>query len=166
MKTYQLREVLVDLDLFRRLRVRGQARGAEGIDDLKTAMSLVQGPPFSLLREKGWSWLLDTERVHETIGCAIVDTAHLLVTDALAEGDLDVARQVSEIACQAAPYDEVCRLDLIKATEAQGQEEAADKMLNGDIFNRTDDYLPPIELPKRTSEVLVQRARPREGGRP
>ena len=47
-------------------------------------MSLVHGLPFSLLREKGWSWLLDTERVHETVGCAIVDTAHLLVVDALA----------------------------------------------------------------------------------
>jgi LysM repeat protein len=158
-KAYQLQDVLVDLDLFRRLRVRGQARGAEGIDDLKTAMSLVQGPPFSLLREKGWSWLLDTERVHETIGCAIVDTAHVLITDALAKGDLDVARQVSEAACQAAPYDEICRLDLIKVTDAEGHEEAADKMLNGDIFNRTDDYLPPIDLPKRTSEVVGQRDR-------
>ena len=39
-------------------------------------------------RDKGWSWLLDTERVHETIGCAIVDTAHVLVVDALAKGDL------------------------------------------------------------------------------
>lgn len=165
-KTYQLLDVLVDLDLFRRLRVRGQASGAEGIDDLKTAMSLVQGPPFSLLREKGWSWLLDTERVQETIGCAIVDTAHVLVTDALAEGDLDLARQVAEAACQAAPYDEVCRLDLIKVTEAEGHEDAADGMLNGDIFNRTDDYLPPVELPKRTSEVLVQRARTRERRRP
>lgn len=153
-KAYQLQDVLVDLDLFRRLRVRGQARGAEGVEDLKTAMTLLTGPPFSMLREKGWSWLLDTERIHETTGCAIVDTAHILVTDSLAKGDLELARQVAEAACAAAPFDEICRLDLIKVTDAEGHEDAADKMLSDDIFNRTDDYLPPVELPDRSGEVV------------
>ncbi|WP_148612601.1 LysM peptidoglycan-binding domain-containing protein [Nocardioides rubriscoriae] len=152
-KTYQLQDVLVDVDLFRRLRARGEARGAAGIDDLRTAMSLVQGPPFSLLREKGWSWLLDTERVHETIGCAIVDTAHILVLDALAKGDLHLAREVAEAACEAAPYDDICRLDLVKVAAAEGHDEAADKMLYDDVLNRTDDYLPPIDLPGRTAKV-------------
>ena len=151
-KTYQLQDVLVDVDLFRRLRARGEARGAAGIDDLKTAMSLVQGLPFSLLREKGWSWLLDTERVHETVGCAIVDTAHILVLDALAKGDLDSAREVAETACEAAPYDDICRLDLVKVAAAEGHDEAADKMLDDDVFNRTDDYLPPIDLPGQDRE--------------
>lgn len=155
-KAYQLQDVLVDLDLFRRLRLRGQARGAEGIEDLKTAMSLVQGPPFSLLREKGWSWLLDTERIHETTECAIVDTAHILVTNALATGYLTLARQIAETACQAAPYDDICRLDLIQVTAAEGHDEAATKMLDDDIGNRTDDYLPPIELPKRTGEIVAR----------
>lgn len=158
MKTYQVQDVLVDLDLFRRLRARGEARGAAGIEDLKTAMSLVHGLPFSLLREKGWSWLLDTERVHETIGCAIVDTAHVLVVDALAKGDLHLAREVAEAACEAAPYDDICRLDLVKVAAAGGHDEAADKMLNDDVFNRTDDYLPPIDLPKRTGDVVRKEA--------
>jgi hypothetical protein len=153
-KTYQVRDVLVDLDLFRRLRARGQARGAEGITDLRTAMSLVRGLPFSLLRDKGWSWLLDTERVHETVGCAIVDTAHLLVVDALAKGELDVARTIAETACEAAPYDDICRLDLVKVAAAEGHGEAIEKMLNDDVFNRTDDYLPPIDPPKRTKDIV------------
>ena len=153
-KTYQVLDVLVDLDLFRRLRARGQARGAEGITDLRTAMSLVQGLPFSLLRDKGWSWLLDTERVHETVGCAIVDTAHLLVVDALAKGELDVARTIAETACEAAPYDDICRLDLVKVAAAEGHGEAIEKMLNDDVFNRTDDYLPPIDLPERTGDIV------------
>ena len=34
------------------------------------------------------------------------------------------------------------------------------------IFNRTDDYLPPIALPERTSEIIVQRDRASEGRRP
>ncbi|NLD78037.1 MAG: LysM peptidoglycan-binding domain-containing protein [Acidimicrobiales bacterium] len=153
-KAYQLQDMLIDLDLFRRLRLRGQARGAAGIQDLKTAMALVEGPPFSALREKGWSWLLDTERIHETTGCAVVDTAHILITNALADGDLNAARQVAETACQAAPYDDIARLDLIKVTAAEGHDEAADKMLSDDIGNRTDDYLPPIELPPRTADVV------------
>src|SRR5690606_27973628 len=50
---YQLRDVLVDLDLFRRLRMRGEARGAEGMADLVAALELVTGEPFSALRSPG-----------------------------------------------------------------------------------------------------------------
>ena len=152
-KTYQIQDVLVDLDLFRRLRARGEARGAEGISDLKTALSLVEGVPFSHLRERGWSWLLDGERLHETIGCAIVDTAHVVVVDALAKGDLATARRAAETACKAAPYDDICRLDLVKVTDVEGHLEAADRILVDDVFDRTDDHLPPVDLPERTRDV-------------
>ena len=153
-RTYQVEGVLADVDLFRRLRLRGQSRGADGVEDLKTAMQLVHGVPFSNLRDKGWSWLLDGERLHETIGCAIVDTAHVIVIDALTTGDLTAARYAAETACKAAPYDDICRLDLVKVAASEGRGEAADRMLTDDVFNRTDDYLPPIELPKRTGEVV------------
>ena len=73
--------------------------------------------------------------------------------DALAKGDLDSAREVAETACEAAPYDDICRLDLVKVAAAEGHDEAADKMLDDDVFNRTDDYLPPIDLPGRTAKV-------------
>lgn len=104
MKTYQVEDVLVDVDIFRRLRARGQARGAEGIDDLTTALRLVEDLPFNYLRERGWSWLLDGDRLHETVGCTIVDTAHIVVLDALSKGDLATARNVAESACRAVPY--------------------------------------------------------------
>lgn len=153
-RTYQVLDVLCDVDLFRRLRTRGQARGAAGVEDLKTAMTLVEGAPFGNLRDKGWSWLLDTERLHEVIGHAIVDTAHVLVVDAMEKGDLATARFAAETACNAAPYDDICRLDLVKVAAAEGHGDTADQMLNDKVFNRTDDYLPPIDVPPRTGDVV------------
>ena len=116
-------------------------------------MSLVEGVPFSHLRERGWSWLLDGERLHETIGCAIVDTAHVIVIDALAKYDLATARKAAETACKAAPYDDISRLDLVKVTAAEGHVDAAERMLVDNVFNRADDYLPPVDLPQRTRHV-------------
>lgn len=151
---YQLHDVLVDFDLFRRLRVRAQARGADGIADLVTALALVTGEPFSTLRQPGWSWLLDGERHQESAAFAVVDVAHLVATDALSRGDLDQARVAAETGCMAAPYDEVCHLDLAKVAEAEGHTALADQILDQHVFNRTDDHLPPIDPPARTAEVV------------
>jgi hypothetical protein len=153
-KTYQVEDVLVDVDIFRRLRARGQARGPAGISDLTTALGLVVGLPFDYLRERGWSWLLDGDRLHETIGCSIVDTAHVVVLDALSKGDLATARNAAESACRAAPYDDICRLDLIKVAATEGHIEPVDRMITEDICDRTDDHLPPIDLPERTRDVV------------
>lgn len=155
---YQLNDVLVDLDLFRRLRARAQARGAEGMADLVAALELVAGEPFSSLRVPGWGWLLDGERVHETTVFMVVDVAHIVATDALSRGDLAQARFAAETGSTAAPYDEVCRLDLAKVAETEGHGELADQILDENVFNRTDDHLPPIDLPERTAEVVKNHA--------
>lgn len=150
---YQLSDVLVDLDLFKRLRIRAQARGAAGMDDLVAALRLVGGEPFSALRNPGWAWMLDGERVHETAALAVVDVAHIVATDALSRGDLERAHFAAETGCTAAPYDEVCRLDLAKVAESEGHGALADQILNDQVFNRTDDYLPPIDPPERTKSL-------------
>jgi hypothetical protein len=110
--------------------------------------------PFDYLRERGWSWLLDGDRLHETIGCSIVDTAHIVVLDALSKSDLATARNAAETACRAAPYDDICRLDLVKVAATEGHDDAADQMLTDDVFNRTDDHLSPIDLLEWTGEVV------------
>lgn len=78
-----------------------------------------------------------------------------MVLNALSKGDLATARNAAETASRADPYDDICRLDLVKVAAAEGHDDAADKMLTGDVFNRTDDHLPPIDLPGRTGKVVV-----------
>jgi nucleoid-associated protein YgaU len=151
---YQLHDVLVDLDLFRRLRARAQAHGADGMPDLVAALELLTGPPFSSLRNHGWSWLLDGERLHEIAASAAVDVAHIVTTDAISRGDLARARFAAETGCTAAPHDDICRLDLAKVEEASGHTDAAEHIVDKDVCNRTDDLLPPIDLPERTAEVI------------
>ncbi|CAN5125022.1 hypothetical protein BH09ACT10_BH09ACT10_00550 [soil metagenome] len=151
---YQVEELLVDFDLFRRLRARGQARGSDGIADLQTALELVNGEPFDHLRERGWSWLLDGERLHETAACAVVDTAHIVVINSLDNGDVATAYSAAETSCHAAPYDEIARLDLAKVAEAAGHNVLAEQILRDDVFNRRDDDLPPIDLPERTEQIV------------
>lgn len=154
---YQVDDLLIDWDLFRRLRTRGQARGADGIDDLTAALELVTGEPFSQLRPAGWSWLLDGDRHDHIATCAIVDVAHIVISHALATGDLDVARAAAETAYRAAPDDETSRLDLIQVASASGHTELAERQLIDAIFNRSDDDLGPVDTPERTAQIVQQR---------
>ena len=94
--TYALDGVLCDLDLFRRLRARGQSRGADGMADLVSALHLVSGEPFTDLRKDGWGWLLEGDRLDHIMTAAIVDVGHIVTTHALAVGDLDLADFASQ----------------------------------------------------------------------
>lgn len=153
---YQVLGLLVDVDLFRRLRARAAARGgAEGIADLKAALRLVQGRPFDQLRRGGWGWLFEGDRLDQHMVCAVVDVAHLVATHDLHTGDLAGARAAAEIALLAAPHEEVATLDLAAATAREGNTTAAVRILQTDVCNRTDDPdLPPGDLPERTQQIF------------
>ena len=112
---YEVTGILVDADLFRRLRARSQAHGAEGIADLVAALSLVEGRAFDQLRKDGFGWLAEDPLDHH-LTAGVVDVAHLVATHALANGDKDLARWAAEIGITAAPSDDKPRLDLAAAT--------------------------------------------------
>ena len=158
--TYQVQDLLVDADLFRRLRVRGQARGADGISDLQTALRLVEGRPFDYPVDRetvGWAWLINGQRLDESLVVAVVDVAHTVTTHALATGDLAVARAAAETAALAAPHEEIPRLDLAAVAAAEGRPSEAQRIVRDQVCNRSDDDGAPPELSERTQEVLSQR---------
>ena len=159
---YEVVDLLVDLDLFRRLRGRGQARGADGIEDLRTALRLVEGRPFDAPVQRraggGWTWLVDGDRLDEHAVVAVVDVAHLVVTHALATGNLAAARMAAETAAMAAPFEEIPRLDLAAVATAEGRHAEAHRIIRDEIANRSDDDGAPPELVGRTEEILRARA--------
>jgi len=158
--TYALDGVLCDLDLFRRLRARGQSRGAEGMEDLIEALHLVSGEPFTDLRKDGWAWLLEGDRLDHIMTAAIVDVGHIVTTHALAVGDLGLADFASNVALAASPYDEVANLDRVAVDRATGDPEGADARMRDGISNRSDDDYGPIQMPPRTMEVVEGKRAP------
>ena len=155
MGIYQLVGVLADIDLFRRLRARGQARGPEGIADLQTALGLVTGEPFTGQRRGGWAWLADGIRVDQHMVCAVVDVAHLVTIAALHSGDLQAARAAAETALLAAPYEDTPQLDLAAIVAAEGDRQAAERILRDDVCNRAEDGEAPADLPDRTADLVA-----------
>jgi nucleoid-associated protein YgaU len=152
---YQVDGLLIDADLFRRLRVRGEARGADGITDLRRALTLVGGQPFDQLRTGGWSWLHEGDRLDQHMLCAVVDVAHMVTTSALKNGDLGQARAAAELAALAAPHEEIPRLDLAAIAAAEGHAHEAERVLREDVCDRSDDGQPPMELSERTESIIA-----------
>lgn len=155
MGIYQLIGVLADIDLFRRLRARGQARGPEGLVDLQGALELVTGEPFTGQRGRGWAWLAGGVRIDQHMVCAVVDVAHTVTIAALHADDLELARTATEIALLAAPYEDTPRLDLAAVLAAEGDRQAAERLLRDDVSNRADDGDAPDDLPERTAELVA-----------
>ncbi|MBD8605370.1 LysM peptidoglycan-binding domain-containing protein [Aeromicrobium sp. CFBP 8757] len=151
---YQVVDALVDVDLFRRLRLRGESHGPAGIDDLERALRLITGRPFEKLRPGGWGWLLEGDRLDQHMVCAIADVAHVVVTHNLHAGDLERARTAASIAVTAAPDEEVTRLDLAAVLEARGHIGEAARVIRDEVCNRDDDGQACTELPARTEEIL------------
>jgi hypothetical protein len=119
---YRLSGPLVDWDLFCRLRRRAEARGAEGVADLVAALDLVRGIPLTALRPGGGAWLADdTVADNNVMTAAIVDVATLVVTRALDEADLGLARRIAEKAVSMESGSDQPLLDLAAVCEAEGR---------------------------------------------
>lgn len=154
---YQLIDegILVDWDLFKRLRLRGETRGgSEGHADLIKALHLVSGHPCDRLRVGGWSWLADGERHDHYMPIAIADIGLTLTTHFLSQHDTTHAREANEIALLAAPDEEATRLSTVQIAEAEGHRGEAKRILSDEVCNRSDDGQAPVDLNDRTKNLI------------
>ena len=119
MQGYRINGLLVDYDLFRRLRARGEARGADGLADLVAALNLVSGTPLTD-RGFGYEWLPAGEEL--LYQGAVAEVAHLVATRALEAGDDAEAIRACEIALQFDEADDRALLAMVKAHENAGRE--------------------------------------------
>lgn len=149
---YLIEDLLCDADLFKRLRLRGEARGSDGVDDLRTALRLVNGAPYDGLRARGGSWLAEN-RHDQYLLCSIVDVAHLVSTIALAAGNLQQARAAAELAVLTAPAEATPQLDLAAVAAKSGDHSrAADIARN--VVRWRDASGEPVDLSERNDAIL------------
>lgn len=149
-RAYELQGVLVDADLFRRLRLRGQAKGPAGLDDLRTALSLVAGEPLTGFKDNRGNWVYDGERVDQQYVVAIADVAHIVATAEHQAGNHLAAREAALIALKADPYGETGRLDY---RAAGGSDLGEPPDLPESPFPSDEDW------PERTREIVNHKAR-------
>jgi len=154
--TYRLSGLLVDWDLFTRLRARAQTRGAGGIADLIAALELVTGEPLGRRRLEGYGWLRDGSTIDEDgMSVAIVDAAHAVATATLAEGDIAAAQHAVDIALSVGPADDRPLLDQAAVLDAQGRH--AELAATVRRIRAHHEAEVEEDLPKRTYEILLRR---------
>lgn len=154
--TYRISGLLVDWDLFCRLRSRAQTKGAGGIADLIAALDVVSGEPLGRRRLEGYGWLRDGTAIDEDgMSVAIVDVAHTVATAALADGDIDTAQHAVDIALSVGPADDRPLLDQAAVLDAQGRHAelaATVRRIRAHHEAEVEEDLPP-----RTYEILLRR---------
>lgn len=154
---YVVTGVLHDADLFRRLRIRAQLRGSDGIEDLNTALRLVEGQPFDQQRVGGYGWLVEAGTDHH-LAAAVVDVAHIVATDALAANQPERADWAAKIGILASPYEDKPHLDLVAAKQAMGHTAEAEALLRDAVLNRSDEGFAPPDPSQRERDVLSRRS--------
>ena len=150
---YRFDGALDSVDLFYRLRTRGEARGEQGLDDLMAALRLVTGVPLSCLRPLGGAWLKHTDISSDGLSSAIADVADQAATAALAAGDTAQAREAAHIAVLAEVADDRALLALAACAERDGRQAELTATVRR-IMTHHDDELDNDDPPHSTIEIL------------
>jgi hypothetical protein len=166
---YRVQGVLIDAELFRRLRLRGTARGEKGISDLLAALRLVDGPPLDHAHiparrnaatgvlTQPYSWLVDCPLDREYL-VMIADTADAVAQNRLAAGEPQQATWAAQVALRAGDESDVPLLNLMRAADAQANRAEADEYLRRIMCNHDAEV--EEDLPPRTYEAIRRRAFP------
>jgi hypothetical protein len=152
---------LLDWQLFRRLRARGEAQGPAGAGDLHQALTLVRGEPlagaelpYSSGYRNPYTWLPGSDIQPHNLASAIVDTAHQLAVLALDAGDTVMARWAIERAWTADPnrLDDHPWIDAMRIARTDGRTAELRTLL--DDLIRARDAEVPEDLPADTYTAI------------
>ncbi|WP_238005840.1 bacterial transcriptional activator domain-containing protein [Dactylosporangium sp. AC04546] len=152
---------LLDWQLFRRLRARGEARGADGAEDLRRALDLVRGEPlagaelpYSSGYRNPYTWLPGSDIQPHNLASAVVDTAHQLVRLCLEAGDTAGARRAVDQAWLADParLDDHPWIDAMRVARADGR--SAELRALFDDLVRTREVEVPEDLSPDTYAAI------------
>lgn len=150
-RRYRVEQAVVDAVLFRELRIRGAARGAEGIDDLLAALQLVTGELLSQTRREGNAGI--GVNIKATYGALITDTAHGVATHYLRTGQPELATQAVHVTLLAVPsmtsHSWITFLDHIPACRAAGDEVGEQQHLRELLA--INEAMEEVALPPRSS---------------
>ncbi len=150
---YVVEGIVIDAELFRRLRLRALARGVAGLDDLRAALDLVTGQPFERRRPGGYGWVANTGLDYTYTGM-IADVAHLLATHHLAVDEPEPAAAAAQVALMAGSAADEVLLDLVAACHARGDEDGGDGYVSKIMRNHCADT--EEDIPTRTYEILLR----------
>lgn len=152
--TYRIEDVLVDVELFRRLRTRGAASGADGIADFEAALALVSGVPFDGQRTKGYGWLVENPVDHYCTAM-IADVSHIVATHYLAINEPEQATAAAQVALKAGSHEDTALLDAAGGCfDAGNRAEGASYIKRIMARHGAEEE---EDLPKRTYEILLRR---------
>ena len=154
---YRIDGLLIDAELFRRLRIRGTARGAAGLPDLQAALDLVTGVPFARHAPAGTAGWYDPrgERLDVVYPAMVVDLAHIVATPHLAAGEPERAIAAAQRALPAGSSDDTALLDLVAAYQAVGNSAEAEPYVKRIMANHDAEV--EEDLPPRTYDVRRRR---------
>ena len=140
---YRVEGVLVDAELFRRVRLRAMARGgAEAISDLWAALHLVSGVPFEAHRPRGYGWISELVAQYTAL---VADAAHTVATHHLAAGEPERAAAAAQVALLAGSQGDDVLLDLVTACHARGDQDSGDLYVRRIVDNHgeVEEDIPP-----------------------
>jgi hypothetical protein len=152
---------LLDWNLFGRLRARARRRSPHDAEDLRAALTLVNGRPFSSADNPNYgrnqyTWLPNTANNPMHILAVTVDTAHQLAQLYLADGDTASARWAIDQAWIADPdrIDDPPWIDLIEAELVDGNRQAMQQRRDELVAFRGLEV--PEDLPPQTYQAIEE----------
>ena len=145
-------DVRTDWDVWEEL--VGDDVASTSTENLVAALKLVQGQPFSGVKEKYYGW---AERIRQEMIAAIGDAAHELATRSLRGGDIANARLAAAIGRQVDPVNETLWRDALRAEHQAGDPRGVDR-----IVTQLETYLESFEdgyEPEPETQELIEQIR-------